>query len=173
MSLCMQLHFRGKIGKYHCDKNVLLVTKQERCWERWNNICPGIKTDTHIDAGNMATFFVLRHPVTTLVTAFTNPDSLTNFLLILKKDCKETWRPFPPHTVGLLKNTQDPQSLNPSGSYLGNPHITPPSCTRPRQPTINDVIQRLHSAILGLHSKNYSKNIAQGITYNCPNTVGI
>ena len=31
----------------------------------------------------MATFIILRHPVTILVTAFTNPDSLTNDLSIL------------------------------------------------------------------------------------------
>ena len=39
---------------------------------------------------NMATFVILRHPVTTLVTTFTNPDNFTYFLLILKKDCTET-----------------------------------------------------------------------------------
>ena len=32
----------------------------------------------------MATFVVLRHPVTILVTIFTNPKNLTNDLLILK-----------------------------------------------------------------------------------------
>ena len=32
----------------------------------------------------MTTFVVLRHPVTSLVTIFTNPDNLTSDLLILK-----------------------------------------------------------------------------------------
>ena len=32
----------------------------------------------------MATFVVLKHPITVLVTDFTNPDNLTNDLLILK-----------------------------------------------------------------------------------------
>ena len=31
----------------------------------------------------MVTFVILRHPVTILVTAFTNPDNLTNDLHIL------------------------------------------------------------------------------------------
>ena len=31
----------------------------------------------------MATFFILKHPVTILVTDFTNPNNLTNDLLIL------------------------------------------------------------------------------------------
>ena len=33
---------------------------------------------------NMTSFVILRHPVTTLVTAFNNPDKMTNDLLILK-----------------------------------------------------------------------------------------
>ena len=36
---------------------------------------------------NMATFVIPRHPVTTLITAFTDPDNLTNDHLILKVDC--------------------------------------------------------------------------------------
>ena len=32
----------------------------------------------------MATFVVLRHPVTILVTDLTNPDNLTNDLVLLK-----------------------------------------------------------------------------------------
>ena len=32
----------------------------------------------------MATFIVLRHPVTILVTELSNPDNLTNDLIILK-----------------------------------------------------------------------------------------
>ena len=43
---------------------------------------------------NMATFVVLRHPVTTLVIAFNKPGKLTNDLFILKiqqcfDDCEE------------------------------------------------------------------------------------
>ena len=80
---------------------------------------------------NMATFLVLRHPVPILVTDSTNPDNLTDDLLILIvfiSNCK-----------GAFNEQKRLTSLNLSGTYQAEPSTRPPSCTTPQQPTVDDV----------------------------------
>ena len=94
----------------------------------------------------MATFAILRHPVTILVTDFTNLDNLTNGLLIFNSLIifDPIIHVITKSTMFFIFNTQEVfseqkrlTSLNLSGTDQGEPSTRPPSCTTPRQPKIN------------------------------------
>ena len=66
------------------DDSAKTTTRKESFIYRQSPIFSYVTKTLFSHNANMATFIALRHPVTILVIVFTNPENLTNDLLILK-----------------------------------------------------------------------------------------